>query len=226
MHEFDLSDPDQRNQCAAEYVLGTLDQQEKIRFEALLAISHDLQAEVEQWREHLDILNSELQPIAPPKTVWPKISDATASKQRLTLYSWRTLSFLSVLFAVALGFFVTQSPRTQDVYVYLINNQQEQPGWMVHTALAQDELVIQTLHPGELPKDQHYELWLTEKGHEPMTLGFLPRQGEKRITIPQSWKSRLLNCEIVVTLEGPKGAPNGYELGPVSDRAHWQPIRL
>jgi anti-sigma-K factor RskA len=224
MHEFDLNDPDQRNQCAAEYVLGTLGPQQKSRFEALLAVSHDLQSEVEQWREHLDIFNTELPPITPPKSLWPKISAATAPQRSFSFWSWQSLSLLSVIFIMTLGLLFTQTQKEQDVYVYLIHNEQKKPGWMVNTALDQNELIIQTLNPSTPSQSNRYELWLIEAGHEPMTLGFLPLEGEKRITLQQSWKERILNCEVVVTLEGPNGAPSGYEMGPISDRAHWKAI--
>lgn len=224
MHEFNLSDPDQRNQCAAEYVLGTLDKHTKSRFEALLAVSHDLQTEVEQWREYLDILNLELRPVMPPKKTWSKINAATKPKSTFAVGSLQLLSLLSVMFVMILGLYVIQTERTQDVYVHLINNKQEQPGWIVNTALDQNKIIVQALNPVTLPKNQRYELWLIEAGHEPMTLGFLPEEGTRYITVPLSWKSRLLNCEIIVTLEGPTGAPNSHTRGPVSDRAHWQPI--
>ena len=57
-----------------------------------------------------------------------------------------------------------------------------------------------------------------EEGYEPMSLGFLPASGTKIIPFEPSWAERLLDCEIVVTMEGPKGAPDGYNMGPVSDK--------
>ncbi|MGS0468473.1 hypothetical protein ACU8V3_16120 [Cobetia marina] len=61
MHEsFDLSDPELRETAAGEYALGTLTRSERAAFESLLSVSHDLQRDVERWREHLNVFNEQL----------------------------------------------------------------------------------------------------------------------------------------------------------------------
>jgi len=57
-----------------------------------------------------------------------------------------------------------------------------------------------------------------------MSLGFLPASGKKIIPFEKSWADRVLDCEILVTMEGPKGAPNGYDMGPISDQAKWKQV--
>ena len=78
MHEsFDLSDPELREAAAGEYALGTLTRDERAAFESLLAVSHDLQRDVERWREHLNVFNEQLPPVTPPAHVWQGIAEAT-----------------------------------------------------------------------------------------------------------------------------------------------------
>ncbi len=226
MHEFDLSDPDQRNEAAAEYVLGTLDRQQKASFEALLAVSHDAQTEVEQWREHLDVFNSKLEPVTPPTDIWQRINAKTKPKQRFSLWSWQPLAALSLVLVMAIGIVFQQTGQPENVYVYLIKNEQQQPGWMLNTAMEDHELVVESLRHVSMPNNTFYELWLMIKGQEPVTLGFLPASGKKRIQIDPKWMPYLKDSEIVVTMEGPKGAPNGFEMGPVSDKALWKTLQF
>ena len=74
MHDtFDLSDPEARELAAGEYVLGTLDRDQRAEVEALLAVSTDLQRSVDAWREHLQIFNQQLEPVTPPGHLWSGI---------------------------------------------------------------------------------------------------------------------------------------------------------
>ncbi|MCJ8338565.1 MAG: hypothetical protein MJK10_08850 [Pseudomonadales bacterium] len=226
MHEFDLSDIDQRNQAAAEYALGCLSPSEKARVEALLAVSHDLQLEVEQWREHLDVMNTSLTPVAPPASVWKTINRRTKVTSA-SIWSWQSLAGFSLALMLSVGLFL-QWPQpanvAQNAWVPLIVNAQQEPGWVINTSMQKRQLVIESKYPVAMPENTYYELWLMEEGHEPMSLGFLPASGTKIIPFEPSWAERLLNCEIVVTMEGPKGAPDGYNMGPVSDKTKWKRV--
>jgi anti-sigma-K factor RskA len=227
MHEFDLSDPDERNQAAAEYVLGTLERDEKARFEALLAVSADAQREVEQWREHLDAFNTSLEPVEPPADLWKQISAETKpEKSGFSWWSWQPLAAMSLVLVMAVGLVFQFNQQPDNVYVYLIKNEQQQPGWMMNTSLEDNQLVVESLRHVEMPANTFYEAWLMIKDREPVSLGFLPEKGTKRIKIDPSWMPDMMDTEIVVTMEGPKGAPSGWDMGPVSDKANWRRMEL
>jgi anti-sigma-K factor RskA len=222
MHGYDLSDVEQRNQAAAEYVLGILTAQDKARVEALMAVSHDMQKEIESWREHLDVFNRNLKPIAPPTNIWKNINKET--KPEKEVWSWRSLAGFSLALMLSVGIFL-QWPQDGKIYsVPLIANENQQPGWVMNTSMSKKQLVVESQYPVDMPENTYYELWLMEKGHEPMSLGFLPASGKKVIPFEKSWADRILDCEILVTMEGPKGAPNGYSMGPVSDTAKWKQV--
>lgn len=225
MHEYDLSDIEQRNQAAAEYALGCLSPGEKAKVEALMAVSHDLQAEVEHWRELLDVFNSDLKPVKPSANVWKNIDSRT--KQSKSIWSWKALAGFSFALMLSVGLFF-QWPQTVDVeksaWVPLIVNDKKEPGWVMNASMNSKEITIESKYPVTMPNDTYYELWLMEDGHEPMSLGFLPESGKKVIPFAKAWADRLLNCEVVVTMEGPKGAPDGYNMGPVSDKAKWKRV--
>jgi anti-sigma-K factor RskA len=225
MHEYDLSDIEQRNQAAADYALGCLELNEKAKVEALLAVSHDLQKEVEQWREYLDILNTSLAPVKPPSRVWKKINAST--KTSTSVWSWQTLAGFSLALMLSFGLYL-QYPQTsvvsKNVWVPLIVNEEKAPGWIMNTSMKNQQLVVESKRHVSMPADTFYEIWLMEKGYEPMSLGFLPASGKRVIPFSKPWSDRLLNCEVVITMEGPKGATNGFSMGPVSDKVNWKNV--
>lgn len=228
MHEFNLSDPDQRNQMAAEYVLGTLTRDEKARFEALLAVSHDAQKEVIQWQEHLDILNDSLTPIAPPDTIWSKVDQATRPQKHRSWWSWQPLAALSLVLLITVGVIFQPFSTPENVYVYLIKDEQQDPGWVMNASMKKNELSIKCLKEVEMPENTFYEAWLMLEDEEPVTLGFLPgeEEGTRIIKIKPEWRDKLMDSDIVVTMEGPDGAPSGYEMGPLSDREKWKRLQF
>lgn len=225
MHEYDLSDVEQRSQAAAEYALGCLSPSEKAKIEALMAVSHDLQAEVQHWRELLDVFNSSLTPVKPPANVWKKINQRTAPAK--SVWSWKSLAGFSLALMLSVGILLQwpQNGESQkNAWAPLVTNEQQEPGWIMNASLKNQQITIESKYPVDMPDNTHYELWLMEEGHEPMSLGFLPESGKKVIPFAKAWADRLLNCEIVVTMEGPKGAPDGYNMGPVSDKAKWKRV--
>lgn len=221
MHEFDLTNPDERNQAAAEYVLGTLNPAEKARFEALLAFSAEAQQEVEQWREYLDVLNTSLKPVQPSKDVWRQI-EAKTKPRTLFWQPWKALAVCSLLLVMSIGLFFNANQQQPNVFIYLVSDEQSKPGWVMRTAFDEQALVMESLRPMPMPDGKYCEVWLMLKGIEPVSLGFLPKEGSRRIAIDPFWAEAMLDSEIVVTIEGAEGAPSGWEMGPVSDRGYWQ----
>lgn len=63
---------------AAEYVLGTLDADERAQAEALMLVDADFAAAVRQWERRLGELNALVAPIEPPAPVWDRIKTALA----------------------------------------------------------------------------------------------------------------------------------------------------
>ncbi|WP_257255525.1 MULTISPECIES: anti-sigma factor domain-containing protein [unclassified Endozoicomonas] len=226
MHDdrLDLSNPDERNQAAADYVLGLLTPDEKAQFEVLMAVSHDVQREVDEWREYLDTLNEALPPVEPPKHIWKNIEQATNNKESFwsSLKFWQGSAFASVALAlmVALANFQSVNPANME-YVYVVNNQKKSPGWILNASLGSKKLVMETVQPDSIPEGKACELWLVVDGVEPVSLGMLPESGTKEMTIPKGWAEKLSKAKIIVTLEDQKGAPNGWDMGPVLDKGDW-----
>ena len=69
---------DEKNGFAAEYVLGTLDAEERAQADALMLADPDFAAAVRQWERRLGELNVLVAPVEPPAPVWDKIKAALA----------------------------------------------------------------------------------------------------------------------------------------------------
>ena len=61
---------------AAEYVLGTLDAEERAQAEAMMSVDKDFAAMVETWEYRFGTLNEMVGAVEPPQQVWDKIKAA------------------------------------------------------------------------------------------------------------------------------------------------------
>src|SRR6266576_7254298 len=64
---------------AAEYALGTLDDDERAQADALLLLDPEFTAEVRRWERKLGELNVLVAPVEPPALVWERIKAGLAS---------------------------------------------------------------------------------------------------------------------------------------------------
>ncbi|MEA3197213.1 MAG: hypothetical protein QOF32_1265 [Gammaproteobacteria bacterium] len=67
-----------RDGFAAEYVLGTLDAEERAQADALMLVDQDFASKVRQWERRLGELNVLVVPIEPPAPVWDRIKAGLA----------------------------------------------------------------------------------------------------------------------------------------------------
>jgi anti-sigma-K factor RskA len=66
---------------AAEYVLGTLDGDERMRVETMMSVDEDFKALVESWERRLGELHAMVAAVEPPEEVWGKIRSAVSAIQ-------------------------------------------------------------------------------------------------------------------------------------------------
>jgi anti-sigma-K factor RskA len=68
-----MTDSEDHNALAAEYVLGTLDASERAQVEATMSADKDFAAMVEAWERRLNTLSQMVGPVEPRPEVWEKI---------------------------------------------------------------------------------------------------------------------------------------------------------
>lgn len=230
MHEpWDLSDPDERDLAAGEYALGTLDAEQRVAFEALLAVSPELQGQVARWREHLQILNDRLEPVAPPAALWPRIAQTAGLVARPWLERlglWRSLTAACATLALAFGVLWYQAPgdgAAPGSAVYVVLDEARVPGWII-SASEQGELTVQAVQPSQVGEEQTGELWLIADG-TPVSLGLLPGRGRRTLSPRQDLRERLMTADLAVSVEPKGGAPQGRPTGPIIDHGRLTPVR-
>ncbi|OPX55128.1 Anti-sigma-K factor RskA [Oceanospirillum multiglobuliferum] len=226
-HPIDLTDPEQRNQAAGEYVLGTLSVQDKAAFEALLVFSTDLQKEVEQWREHLQLLNSQLEPVQPPKRVWRAIEEIVKPEpwfKRLNFWQWSTAVSFSCAFVLGLTLLLQKPPmdNTAD-HLYVVHNDEKKPAWLVNTSMDRSNVMVQTIDPAKLPSGLVCKLWLKING-EYLMLGTLPHNGLEKMMVPEPYRPMLVKAEVLVSVEPINGDNDPDKMGRVVDRGGFMPL--
>jgi anti-sigma-K factor RskA len=69
-------EPDDRDAQAAEYVLGTLDAQERLQAQALIAADSQFADMVRAWERRLGELSALIAPVEPPPHTWDRIKAA------------------------------------------------------------------------------------------------------------------------------------------------------
>ncbi|WP_355660040.1 anti-sigma factor [Halomonas salifodinae] len=226
---WDLSDPQERHLAAGEYVLGVLDADQKARFEALLAVSHDLQNDVARWQEHLQLFNERLDPRTPPAEVWRRITAATGLAPTpwwRRLGAWQALTAGVAALALALGLLWQQAEQALPVAeqaVFVVLDEQRTPGWIIRATEA-GELLVQAVQPTQVGEAQTGELWLIADG-TPVSLGLLPSQGRERLAPGPELRALLLQADLAVSIEPEGGAPQGQPTGPIIDHGRLTPVR-
>jgi len=74
-----MSMDEDRDGLAAEYVLGTLDAEERAQADALMLVDQDFASKVGQWERRLGELNALVAPVEPPAPLWERIQSGLAS---------------------------------------------------------------------------------------------------------------------------------------------------
>lgn len=226
---YDLTSPEQRHLAAGEYVLNTLSPREKASFEALLAFSPDLQADVQQWREDLQVLDTSLTPVQPPARLWKKIKQDIGPRQRsLGLRFWQLSSLVSFSFVLALAtVLLLRTPMLNTEmadHLYVVNSPEQKPAWLVNTSMDRSHLMIQTVQPADVPEGRVCKLWL-KVGDQYAMVGVLPHSGLLRLNVPQWAQQQLIEAQVIISIEPVNGVDNPDDMGPVVDKGGFMPLQ-
>ena len=226
-----MTDEQDIDMLAAEYVLGTLPADE--RAAAALRARHDvpLAAAIAAWEKRLAPLNETIAPQPAPEHLWAKILDRIVVPPSATVTSlvgmerrlrrWRTAAVAASTIAASLVLFVgyreLTRPELDKTLVAVLQKDAQSPAFLVSVDLEQKLLTIRAVaaphHPGK-----SYELWLIHDALKtPRSLGVV---GDAPFTVvhpqlaayaPQT----IAEGTLAVTLEPEGGSPTGDPTGPV-----------
>ena len=215
---------------AAEYVLGTLDEGERVDFERRLAAEPEVRQAVARWGERLALFADALEPVMPPAHLWGKIEaridvpatdnrvslDAKVKRLRRNVVFWRGVTAGALALATALALFVIDrallTPAHQGKsYVAVVNRGGDAPALIVRVDTAARTVYVRPVS-AEAPPGRSLELWYINAGQAPKSLG-LVQNAPAHLALPENPETNQVT--IAVTSEPEGGSPTGGPTGPI-----------
>lgn len=198
------------DRLAAEYVLGTLPERARRRFERVIQDEPTARTAVAGWEQRLNKMVTLGVPVEPPAAAWQQIEQRLfpeAAKPRWyeRLELWRGMAIASSLFAVIFATLVVLNPITQDTpdYVGIIASiSAQEPTWAASTDTRMERLVVKNNRVMTLPENRGCILWLETPEGERYAVGQLSDDGTERVfRLDRELRDKLLDSQLVVTVE-------------------------
>lgn len=231
-----MTDRDDIDMLAAEYVLGTLDNAERSAVAVRRLREPALDAAISGWETRLSPLNSYAAEIDPPADLLEKIQTRIDNRPnfarrepaaggeivalRSRLVRWRIATAATSLIAACLaGAVVYQGalkPAVPQAFVAVFNQGDQRPAFLLSVNLATRELTIRPIATSA-PSGKSYELWIVSErfGPNPRSLGLLDDPGAlTRKALPDLPRALLTQATFGISLEPKGGSPIGRPTGP------------
>ncbi len=207
---------------AAEYVLGTLDADERRAIELQLGSNAALRAAIVQWEADLLPLASLAEPVTPSAQLWRRIGRSAAGVQPVRVSAWRSLNVwraltgASVAVAAVLAVVLAGRPEVgkPQYMVVLVAPDNKAPGYVMQASMSR-QLSLMPLNTAPVPSDKSLQFWTKADGWGgPVSLG-LVKPGQT-ITIPLDALPNVQPNQLFeLTLEPAKGSPVNKPTGPI-----------
>jgi len=224
-----MSDLDDRDALAGEYVLGTLDPAERASVAARRQREPALDDAIAAWEGRLAPLMDEIAPVAPPDhlldTIMSRIDGVTGGNEvavlRRRVNTWRIATLGASAIAASLALFVTTRTlapsRPGGNFVAVLQHDAASPAFILSVNVASRTLTIRPV--AATPQTgRSYELWLVNSRlHAPRSLGVVQNAdftvASSRLTnVP---RNIVRDSTFAVTLEPLGGSPSGLPTGPI-----------
>ena len=228
--------PELIDRLAAEYVLGTLRDGARRRFDTLQARHAVIRRAVEQWQGRLCPLAEFAAPVAPRPQVWDNISRQVGLKQssnaswlqrlRDNLGFWRGLSLASTTLAALLVvvLLTRQFGEAPPSFVAMLADDKSQPVAVVTGNARTHSLTVKLVAPQNVAADRSLELWAVPKEGNPRSLGLLAADGSITLALPANATPDTVPL-LAVTLEPKGGSPKADgPTGPIVFKGAWVKI--
>jgi anti-sigma-K factor RskA len=229
-----MSDSDDIDALAGEYVLGTLDAAERAEIAARRLREPALDAAVLAWENRLAPLDADTPEVAPNPAIWSRIlarieasrlgvqdvRDTLVTDLTRRLQRWRAAavmaSAIAASFAIAFFWRAPESTLPSENYVAVLQDDTTPvPYFIVEIDRRSHMMAVRPIGAGKQP-GKSYELWLIhDRLGEPKSLGVVADQGfTVKPALAKYDTAAIDGGEFAITLEPAGGAPNGKPSGP------------
>ena len=224
---------------AAEYVLGTLDAGERAGVADRRTREPSLEAAIQAWQQRLSPLDETISGIAPPADMLTRIErritghagapPVTPARRgagnvidlERRLSRWRRAAYaasaLAACLALAIGLRETVLAPTPPRYVAVFQKDDASPAFLMTVDLKSRQLTVR-LVAAETPPGKTYQLWIAAEplGRNPHSLGLIDN---REFTVQRAAlvddPGVLRRATFGVSLEPAGGSPTGLPTGPV-----------
>ena len=224
-----MAKPEDMEELAAEFALGSLPPEERHEAEALMVSDPGFAAMVKAWERRLIPLALALEPVeAPPRirgAVMKAIAGDAAGSETVVAWkrkasAWRLATVGVSAIAASLAAFIAlgtpEGPLSEQRYVAVLQAEGPGPAFLASIDLASGSISVRTVGAPPQP-GKSYELWAVGAGRDkPQSLGVI----DASFRIPASKLGKIdpaaLNDTLfAVSLEPEGGSPTGQATGPV-----------
>ena len=232
--------PEDANDLAAEYALGVLVGVDLHWARKLVQTDDRFRDEVARWSGRLAPLLDEIEPAAPPATVWQGIERRLGGgpdrenvvQLRRRADRWRGIATAMTALAACLALFIALRPLPPSLAVPIpASAQRSVPVQPLLAMLGNGESgtkVVATWDPaaqrlilavtGPMPSDPRHahELWVIPPGGRPRSLGTMGTSKQMHMQLADALAKLLQQgATIAISVEPPGGSPTGAPTGPV-----------
>lgn len=227
-----MTDREDIDMLAAEYVLGTLDPDMRRIVDERRSHEDDLNAAIADWEKRLSPLNAHYRDEIPSRDLFPsiraRIEGARAQADNIVeidllerkLARWRIGTFAtgalaaSLMVAVLVSDFA--SPVQDRQFVAVFHRDDTQPAFVMSIDLDTRAVIIRPVS-ATLPEGKTYQLWIAsdQLGPAPKSLGLLENASVPTTRSLGEFDPALLrNATFGISLEPEGGSPTGRPTGP------------
>ncbi len=228
-----MTELDDIDGLAAEYVLGTLTREERVSVAERRIAERPLDRAIEAWERRLGPLVETVAPVAPSANLYNKIRaqiglsqhivSLKAREQQLARRAarWRNAFVGATAIAASLvgilGYRESFERKDARQYVAVLDTGSDMPGFLLTVDTRTNMAVITAVNP---PKQSNktYQVWMvSDKMPGPKSLGMVDRPGEMKKMPMQSGPEMdlFMNASFAVSVEPMGGSPTGAPTGPV-----------
>lgn len=217
--------------AAAEYVLGTLDAQEREAAENRRVHDPAFDLLIAQWEARLAPLAAATRAIAPSPDLLDRLMGKIAEDTRVDpsapayandniimvrsrLRVWRAAAVAASAIAAALALWIVghdllPGAGPDKTYVAVLQHGADQPSFVVSLDLANRRMAVIPLDT-TAPAGKSYELWMIGgDAAKPRSMGVIDAAAPLHPHLPDVSPAVLSNATYAVTVEAPGGSPTG-----------------